>query len=44
VAPVLCPGTGTAGNPPRLCRAVAPNAPYLNDQELFTQAVAVPGG
>jgi hypothetical protein len=26
-APVLCPGSGTPGNPPRLCVTPAPNAP-----------------
>jgi hypothetical protein len=43
-APVLCPGTGTPGNPPRLCVTPAPNAPYNNDQEIYTAAVRVPGG
>jgi hypothetical protein len=43
-APVLCPGTGTPGNPPRLCVTPAPNAPYNNDQEIYTAAVRVPSG
>jgi hypothetical protein len=43
-APVLCPGTGTPGAPPRLCVTPAPNAPYNNDQEIYTAAVRVPSG
>jgi hypothetical protein len=43
-APVLCPGTGTAGHPPRLCVTPAANAPYNNDQEIYVAAVAVPSG
>ncbi|MFL6163820.1 MAG: exo-alpha-sialidase [Jatrophihabitantaceae bacterium] len=39
----LCPGTGTAGNPPALCTATASNAAVANDQELRTANVAVPG-
>jgi hypothetical protein len=36
-APVLCPGSGTPGHPPRLCVTPAPNAPY-NDQEIYVAA------
>jgi hypothetical protein len=43
-APVLCPGSGTPGNPPRLCVTPAPNAPYNNDQEIYVAAVQVPSG
>jgi hypothetical protein len=43
-APVLCPGSGTPGNPPRLCVTPAPNAPYNNDQEIYAAAVRVPSG
>ena len=43
-APVLCPGTGTPGHPPRLCVIPAPNAPYNNDQEIYVAAVRVPSG
>jgi len=43
-APDLCPGTGTPGNPPQLCVTPAPNAPYNNDQEIYTAAVPVPSG
>ena len=38
----LCPGTATAGHPPQLCTASAPNAAVANDQELRTANVAVP--
>jgi hypothetical protein len=43
-APVLCPDSGTPGNPPRLCVTPAPNAPYNNDQEIYVAAVQVPSG
>ena len=43
-APVLCPGSGTPANPPRLCVTPAPNAPYNNDQEIYVAAVQVPSG
>jgi hypothetical protein len=39
----ICPGTATAGHPPQLCTASAPNAAVANDQELRTANVAVPG-
>ena len=38
----LCPGTGTAGVPPRICTASAPNAAVANDQELRTDKVSIP--
>jgi hypothetical protein len=37
-----CPGSATPGNPPRLCVMPAPNAPYANDQEAFTDNLPVP--
>lgn len=37
----LCPGTGTAGNPPRLCHASAANASIANDQDVYTTAVPI---
>jgi hypothetical protein len=43
-APVLCPGSGTPGHPPRLCVTPACNAPYNNDQEIYLAAVRVPSG
>ncbi|HEX8095667.1 exo-alpha-sialidase [Jatrophihabitans sp.] len=38
----VCPGTATAGTPPRLCTASASNAKVANDQELRTAIVSVP--
>jgi hypothetical protein len=38
-APVLCPGTGTPTVPPKLCTGTSPNAPFSNDQDIFTAAV-----
>ena len=40
----LAPGSGTPGNPPQLARGSAPNAPYANDQDVYTRAVDVPSG
>ncbi|HEU5156068.1 MAG TPA: sialidase family protein [Streptosporangiaceae bacterium] len=40
----LCPGTGQAGAPPRLCTAPPPGPQTLrtaNDQEIFTAAVPI---
>jgi hypothetical protein len=37
----LCPGTATPGVPPRVCAAPAVNAEVANDQEMFTDEVAV---
>ncbi|MDI2130140.1 sialidase family protein [Yinghuangia seranimata] len=39
----LCPGTGTPGNPPKVCTGSAPNAPVANDEEIFTNGVDIPG-
>ncbi|HEU5376094.1 MAG TPA: hypothetical protein VFV38_11680, partial [Ktedonobacteraceae bacterium] len=40
---VVCPGTGTAGVPPRVCTFTsAPNGPMANDQDIFTTTVDVP--
>lgn len=38
----LCPGTATAGTPPRTCTASASNASVANDQELRTAKVSIP--
>jgi hypothetical protein len=32
----LCPGTGTAGVPPRVCGGIEPNGLVANDQNIFT--------
>jgi hypothetical protein len=40
---LLCPGTGTAGNPPRLCGLDDPNGP-ANDQDVFTATIRGRGG
>lgn len=37
----LCPGTGTAGNPPRLCHASATNASIANDEEIYAAAIPI---
>lgn len=38
----VCPGTATGpGNPPAVCTGSAPNAPQANDQDGFTNRVAV---
>ncbi|MCW2903768.1 MAG: hypothetical protein JWO67_6033 [Streptosporangiaceae bacterium] len=37
----LCPGTGTPGHPPQLCKAAASNAPIANDQDIYTAAVPI---
>jgi hypothetical protein len=43
----LCPGTGTPGNPPRVCtgtyQAGTPNAEQANDQNIYTATVGVSG-
>ncbi|GAA0318741.1 glycoside hydrolase [Actinoallomurus spadix] len=36
-----CPGTGTSGNPPRLCHASAANASVANDEDIYTAAVPI---
>jgi hypothetical protein len=38
----LCPGTATAGSPPRVCTASASNAKVANDQEIRTASLGVP--
>jgi hypothetical protein len=38
----LCPGTGVPGVPPALCTATEPNGRLANDQDIFTQGIAVP--
>ena len=38
----LCPGTGTPANPPTVCTGSAPNAPFANDQDIFTAGVPIP--
>lgn len=38
----LCPGTGTAGNPPKACGAKEPNGLAANDEETYMANVSVP--
>ncbi len=38
----LCPGTGVPGVPPAICTGTEPNGLLANDQDIFTQGVAVP--
>jgi hypothetical protein len=38
----LCPGTGTTGNPPRVCTGSAPNAAVANNEAIYTGAVPLP--
>lgn len=38
----LCPGTATPGVPPTVCSGSAPNAPFANDQDVYTTGVAIP--
>ena len=38
----LCPGSGTAGNPPQLCGATEQNGLTANDEETYTATVNVP--
>jgi hypothetical protein len=38
----LCPGTGTAGNPPAVCTGSASNAPRANDQDIFVASLSIP--
>jgi hypothetical protein len=38
----LCPGTGTPGNPPRICTGSASNAAHANDQDIFVAALSIP--
>lgn len=41
---VLCPGTGTPGNPPKTCTTNGPNASPANDEDVFTRAMPIPRG
>jgi hypothetical protein len=38
----LCPGTGTPAVPPTVCSGSAPNAPFANDQDIYTAGVPIP--
>jgi hypothetical protein len=38
----VCPGTATAGNPPKLCGAIEDNGQKANDEESFTATLNVP--
>jgi hypothetical protein len=38
----LCPGSGTAGNPPTICTGSATNAARANDQDIFTASLSIP--
>ena len=38
----LCPGTGTPGDPPRVCNGAGVNFSPANDQDIYTAAVSVP--
>jgi hypothetical protein len=38
----LCPGTGTPGNPPKVCTGPGANFSPANDEEIFTAKVALP--
>jgi hypothetical protein len=35
----LCPGSGTSGNPPRVCTLTEPSGIRANDQEIFTASL-----
>jgi hypothetical protein len=35
----LCPGTGTPGNPPKVCTGSAPNAAVANNEAIYTAGV-----
>lgn len=39
---VLCPGSGTPGNPPTVCTAQNSSGQPLNDQDIFTASQAIP--
>ena len=41
---VLCPGTGTPGNPPQTCQTVAANANPANDEDVFVRPMQIPAG
>jgi hypothetical protein len=38
----ICPGTATPGNPPQLCSATTTTGIVANDQDIFTDSVAIP--
>lgn len=38
----LCPGTGTPAVAPTVCSGSAPNAPFANDQDVYTAGVTIP--
>ena len=40
----LCPGTGTSTTPPATCAGSAANAPFANDQDIYTANLPVPSG
>ena len=40
----LCPGTGTPGNPPKLCGGIESNGEVANDEDLYTSTLGVPTG
>jgi hypothetical protein len=44
----LCPGTGTAGNPPQTCQGAEGGGPQTgltaNDEDIFTAGVSIPNG
>ena len=37
----LCPGTGTAGNPPQVCTGAGANFSPANDEEIYTASLSV---
>jgi hypothetical protein len=37
----VCPGTATAGHPPKLCHASASNASIANDEDIYAAAVPI---
>ena len=38
----ICPGTATPGNPPQVCNATTASGILANDQDIFTDSVAIP--
>ena len=38
----LCPGTGTPGNPPKVCTGAGANFSPANDEEIYAAKVALP--
>ena len=37
----VCPGSATAGHPPKLCHASASNASIANDEDIYAAAVPI---